>query len=82
VSGTIPNLSDQVDKGVFDAFQMPYSALQRDHEGVIAKASKAGAGIIIRLGAPPPPGPSVRCVDNAPIIQAMPSETRDPEDER
>jgi aryl-alcohol dehydrogenase-like predicted oxidoreductase len=51
VSGTLPNLSDQVDMGLFDAFQIPYSALQRDHEDVIAKASEAGAGIIIRGGA-------------------------------
>jgi aryl-alcohol dehydrogenase-like predicted oxidoreductase len=51
VSGILPNLSDQVDMGLFDAFQIPYSALQRDHENVIAKASAAGAGIIIRGGA-------------------------------
>jgi aryl-alcohol dehydrogenase-like predicted oxidoreductase len=50
VSGTLPNLSEQVDMGVFDAFQVPYSALQRDHEAVIAKAAAAGAGIIIRGG--------------------------------
>ena len=36
--------------GVFDAFQVPYSALQRDHEDIIATASAAGAGIIIRGG--------------------------------
>ncbi len=36
--------------GVFDAFQIPYSALQREHEDVIARASAAGAGIIIRGG--------------------------------
>ena len=51
VSGTLPNLVEQIDMGVFDAFQIPYSALQREHEGVIAKASAAGAGIIIRGGA-------------------------------
>ncbi len=50
VSGTLPNMSEQVDMGVFDAFQVPYSALQRDHEAVIAKASAAGAGIIVRGG--------------------------------
>jgi aryl-alcohol dehydrogenase-like predicted oxidoreductase len=37
--------------GVFDTFQIPYSALERTHETLIAKASKAGAGIIIRGGA-------------------------------
>ena len=50
VSGTLPNLVEQVDMGVFDAFQIPYSALQREHEEVIAQASEAGAGIIIRGG--------------------------------
>lgn len=50
VSGTFPNLVEQVDSGVFDVFQIPYSALQREHEGIIAKASAAGAGIIIRGG--------------------------------
>ena len=51
VSGTLPNLVEQVGMGVFDAFQIPYSALQREHESVIARASAAGAGIIIRGGA-------------------------------
>jgi aryl-alcohol dehydrogenase-like predicted oxidoreductase len=35
---------------VFDAFQIPYSALQRDHEDVITRASDAGMGIIVRGG--------------------------------
>jgi aryl-alcohol dehydrogenase-like predicted oxidoreductase len=51
VSGTLPNLERQVEMGVFDAFQIPYSALQREHEAVIARASAAGAGIIVRGGA-------------------------------
>jgi len=50
VSGTVPNLYDQVEMGVFDAFQIPYSVLQLDHEDAIARASAAGAGIIIRGG--------------------------------
>jgi aryl-alcohol dehydrogenase-like predicted oxidoreductase len=50
VSGILPNLIEQVDAGVFDVFQIPYSALQREHEHIIAKASAAGAGIIIRGG--------------------------------
>jgi aryl-alcohol dehydrogenase-like predicted oxidoreductase len=36
--------------GVFDTFQIPYSALQREHEDVITRASSAGTGIIIRGG--------------------------------
>jgi aryl-alcohol dehydrogenase-like predicted oxidoreductase len=50
VSGTLPNLDEQIAMGVFDAFQVPYSALQREHEDVIARASAAGAGIVIRGG--------------------------------
>jgi aryl-alcohol dehydrogenase-like predicted oxidoreductase len=51
VSGTLPNLDEQIAMGVFDAFQIPYSALHREHEDVISRASAAGAGIIIRGGA-------------------------------
>jgi aryl-alcohol dehydrogenase-like predicted oxidoreductase len=50
VSGVLPNLAEQVDSGVFDVFQIPYSALQREHEDIIEKASATGAGIIIRGG--------------------------------
>jgi aryl-alcohol dehydrogenase-like predicted oxidoreductase len=50
VSGTLPQLDEQIEMGVFDGFQIPYSALQREHEEIIAKASAAGAGIIIRGG--------------------------------
>ncbi|WP_437475835.1 aldo/keto reductase [Sorangium sp. So ce1014] len=50
VSGTLPNLVEQIEIGVFDAFQIPYSALQREHEDVISKAAEAGAGTIIRGG--------------------------------
>jgi aryl-alcohol dehydrogenase-like predicted oxidoreductase len=50
VSGTLPQLAEQIEMGVFDGFQIPYSALQRDHEDIIARASAAGAGIIIRGG--------------------------------
>jgi aryl-alcohol dehydrogenase-like predicted oxidoreductase len=50
VSATLPNMIEQVETGLFDAFQVPYSALQREHEEVIAKASAAGAGIVIRGG--------------------------------
>jgi len=50
VSGTLPNLDEQIAMAVFDAFQIPYSALQREREEVIARASAAGAGIIVRGG--------------------------------
>jgi aryl-alcohol dehydrogenase-like predicted oxidoreductase len=50
ISGTLPNLTEQIASGLFDTFQIPFSALQREHEDVIAKASATGAGIIIRGG--------------------------------
>ncbi|MSQ21836.1 MAG: aldo/keto reductase [Dehalococcoidia bacterium] len=49
-SSTLPNLTEHIRMGVFDAFQIPYSAIQREHEGVISQAAKAGAGTIIRGG--------------------------------
>ena len=49
-SSTLPNLADHITMGVFDAFQIPYSGLQREHEEVISQAARAGAGTIIRGG--------------------------------
>jgi len=51
MSGTVPNLNEQIEMGVFDSFQIPYSALERTHEALIEKASRAGAGIVVRGGA-------------------------------
>lgn len=51
MSATLPNIREHIEMGVFDAFQIPYSALQRDHEEVISEAASAGAGIVIRGGA-------------------------------
>ena len=51
MSGTLPHLRDHIAMGVFDVFQIPYSAMEREHETVIADASAAGSGIIIRGGA-------------------------------
>ena len=48
MSSTLPHLLDHIQMGIFDAFQIPYSALQREHEEVITQAAHAGAGIIIR----------------------------------
>ena len=36
--------------GVFDSFQIPYSALSRQHEGIIAQSAAAGIGTVIRGG--------------------------------
>jgi len=49
-SSTVPHIWDLVSTGAFDAFQIPYSALERDHETVIAQAHDAGAGVIVRGG--------------------------------
>ena len=50
MSGTLPNLPDHIDMGVFDAFQIPYSAVEREHEDAMAQACEAGAGVIVRGG--------------------------------
>ncbi len=59
MSGTLPHLTDHIAMGVFDAFQIPYSAVEREHEDAISAAAKAGAGTIIRggvaRGLPEPP---------------------------
>jgi len=49
-SSTSPHLGEYIDWGVFDVFQIPYSALQRRHETLITKAAESGAGVIIRGG--------------------------------
>jgi aryl-alcohol dehydrogenase-like predicted oxidoreductase len=50
ISGTLPNLPDQIRMGVFDVFQIPYSALQPEHEQLISDAAAAGGGTVIRGG--------------------------------
>jgi aryl-alcohol dehydrogenase-like predicted oxidoreductase len=49
-SATSPHLATYISWGVFDAFQIPYSALERRHENLITTAAESGAGIIIRGG--------------------------------
>jgi aryl-alcohol dehydrogenase-like predicted oxidoreductase len=50
MSGIEPNLADHIAMGVFDVFQIPYSALQRGHESLISEAAERGAGVLIRGG--------------------------------
>jgi aryl-alcohol dehydrogenase-like predicted oxidoreductase len=50
VSSTHPHLETYIGWDVFDAFQIPYSALERQHEEVIQAASDSGAGVIVRGG--------------------------------
>nr|CAA9263692.1 Aldo/keto reductase [uncultured Armatimonadetes bacterium] len=49
-SSTDPHLSTYIGWGVFDVFQIPYSALERQHEATIQAAADAGAGVIVRGG--------------------------------
>ena len=50
ISTTLPHLPVYLDWGVFDTFQIPYSALERDHEEWISRSAEAGIGMIIRGG--------------------------------
>ena len=50
VSSRAPDLMAFARMGVFDTFQVPYSALERRHEHMIQEAAELGAGIIIRGG--------------------------------
>lgn len=50
ISTTLPHLPTYLAWGVFDTFQIPYSALERDHENWITRAAEAGIGTIIRGG--------------------------------
>ncbi len=50
ISTTLPHLPTYLEWGVFDTFQIPYSALEREHEEWISRAAQAGIGTIIRGG--------------------------------
>ena len=50
ISTTLPHLPTYIQWGVFDVFQIPYSALERDHEGWITNAAEADIGTVIRGG--------------------------------
>jgi aryl-alcohol dehydrogenase-like predicted oxidoreductase len=50
ISSTLPHIDTYIGWGVFDAFQIPYSALERKHEDAITRAAEAGAGVIVRGG--------------------------------
>lgn len=49
-SSKMPDLPTFIEWDVFDVFQIPYSALQRENENHITTAGEMGAGIIIRGG--------------------------------
>jgi aryl-alcohol dehydrogenase-like predicted oxidoreductase len=48
MSGTLPDLPDHIAMDVFDVFQIPYSAVQAEHEPCMVEAARAGAGILVR----------------------------------
>jgi len=50
MSGTLPHLPGQIEMSVFDVFQIPYSALQPEHDELVSRAAAAGAGVLIRGG--------------------------------
>lgn len=50
MSGTLPELPDHIELGVFDAFQIPYSLFQRRYEPWVARAAESGAGVLVRGG--------------------------------
>jgi aryl-alcohol dehydrogenase-like predicted oxidoreductase len=50
ISTTLPHLPTYLGLGVFDTFQIPYSALERQHEDWISRTADAGIGTIIRGG--------------------------------
>jgi aryl-alcohol dehydrogenase-like predicted oxidoreductase len=50
ISTTLPHLPTYLRWGVFDTFQIPYSALERAHEEWISRTAEAGIGTIIRGG--------------------------------
>jgi aryl-alcohol dehydrogenase-like predicted oxidoreductase len=64
ISATLPHVVDHLAMGVFDAFQIPYSAVEREHEQIITTVADAGSGTIIRggvaRGLPEPPPPNDR----------------------
>ena len=50
MSTTLPHLPTYLEWDVFDVYQIPYSALERDHEDWLTTTAQAGAGTIIRGG--------------------------------
>ena len=50
MSTTLPHLPTYLEWEVFDVYQIPYSALERDHEDWLTTTAQAGAGTIIRGG--------------------------------
>ncbi|WP_442505719.1 aldo/keto reductase [Novipirellula sp. SH528] len=50
ISTKLPEITNLMKLGVFDTFQVPYSALAPEHHETITQAANNGAGIILRGG--------------------------------
>jgi aryl-alcohol dehydrogenase-like predicted oxidoreductase len=50
VSTTVPHVEDFLGMGVFDTFQLPYSALEPEYDELLVRVAEQGAGTIIRGG--------------------------------
>ena len=50
ISSTLPHITNFINQGVFETFQIPYSALTRAEEHSVTEAAESGAGTIIRGG--------------------------------
>ncbi len=50
VSTTVPYVEEFLEMGVFDTFQLPYSALEPEYEKVLDRVAQRGVGTIIRGG--------------------------------
>lgn len=50
ISTTLPHLPVFLEMGLFATMQIPYSALEREHEDWITKVAESGVGTIIRGG--------------------------------
>ena len=50
ISTVLPYIEEFIEMDVFDTFQIPYSAMEPEHEEVIQRAAEKGIGTIIRGG--------------------------------
>jgi aryl-alcohol dehydrogenase-like predicted oxidoreductase len=83
-SSTLPHILTFIERGQFDVYQVPYSALERTHEAVITQAALSGAGVIDRGGvARGEPGAGLGNADRWKTFEAAKlDELRDPGESR
>ena len=84
ISTTLPHLPTYLSWGVFDTFQIPYSALEREHEEWITQSRQSDIGTIIRGGvARGEPGEGLGNADRwAKFEEAELDELREPDESR